>query len=108
MQRIVKGVQGVGLREEDAKMFAVMITHKDFEDIMQNSNKLSTKERLGTYTKEEQLKAKHRAEVYRQEISRCLSKMDQSLHMVFKVNNYLRAIDIKLGSPINHFYYTVS
>lgn len=108
MTRITKAVKDIGLTEKDAAMFSCMVTHKDFDDLMDKSKANDPKSRLGAHSKEDLLHAKQRAEEYRQEISHCLSKMDQSLHMVFKVNNYLRTIDYKLGSPVNHYYYTVS
>ena len=36
----------------------------------------------------------------------CLEKMDSDLLLVFKVNDYIRTIDSRLGSPANSFYYT--
>jgi hypothetical protein len=108
MSRIKKAVKDIGLTEADARMFSIMVTQKDFEDLMDKSKAGDTKSRLGAHSKADFLNAKKRAEEYRQEISHCLANMDQSLHMVFKVNNYLRTIDYKLGSPVNSYYYTVS
>jgi hypothetical protein len=108
MSRIHKAVESIGLTIEDAEMFSQMVTHKDFSALMDKSQADDTKNRLGSHSMEDLLKAKKKAETHRLEISHCLCNMDESLHMVFKVNNYLRAIDFTLGSPVNNYYYTVS
>jgi hypothetical protein len=107
MDRVHMAVVAIGLTIEDAEMFSQMVTHKDFSALMDKSKANDTKNRLGAHSMEDLLKAKKTAETHRLEISHCLCKMDESLHMVFKVNNYLRAIDYTLGSPVNNYYYTV-
>ena len=106
-ERLKKSIGLIGLTEDMFRIFASMVTHKDFDQIMDNSRYFDLSGRFGLSTKEERLKAKQKADRNRSKVQKCLSTMDQDLHMVFKVNNYLNTIFSVLGNPSENYYYTV-
>lgn len=105
---IKKGVKGLGVGEEYFPLFTAMVTHKGYEVVMDKQTKNDLKKRLGEQTKGDKDFAKEQAQKYRKEISICLRDMRPELHLIFKVDNYLRTIDHRLGKPVNTYYYTVN
>lgn len=102
-----KGCLGMDVPKELFKLFAAMITAKDYEELMDDSKK-DIKERLSLEEEKKDVDAlRRKTQVWMKEILQCLEKMNQDLLLVFKVNDYLRTIDFRLNNPINTFYYTV-
>jgi hypothetical protein len=86
------------------EMFTAMITNRTYEDVMKRENKLKTKQRLGgPKTDEEKRQLQEYTLHYHSDISEILGQVNRKLLLVFKTNNYLRAIDNKLGTPLNTF-----
>lgn len=89
----------------DYRLFSSMIAQRSFEDIM---TVRSVEDRLGRPTQEEGLeRIKVQAYERHKDIVRLLNEMNRTLLMIFKINDFLRTIDCKLGSPINTFEITV-
>ena len=84
-----------------------MVTHKDFDELMDGTKFYDLRGRLGVSSKEDRLRAKQKADKNRKEVQSCLARMDQDLHMVFKVNNYLNSIYMALGNPSDNYYFIV-
>lgn len=106
-ERLKKAIEQIGLSEDQFRIFASMVTHKDFDELMDRSKYFDLSSRFGLSTIEARLKAKKKADRNRQKVQKCLSTMDQDLHMVFKVNNYLNTIFCTLGNPVENYYYIV-
>ena len=81
-----------------------MVVNRKFEDIMDDSKKTQMKTRLGERdTPEAQKELQDYALFYHQEIVEILDMIKRELLLVLKTNNYLRAIDRRLGNPTNTF-----
>ena len=88
------------------ELFAAMVVNRTFDDIMDKENKMKTKSRLGNIQSEDKKKAhalKQYALVYHKDIVDTLDKIRRELLLILKTNNYLRAIDRRLGNPNNTF-----
>lgn len=90
-------------------MFAAMVTSKDWNDIM-DKQKADTKERLTVQLHNEEVKkdASTKAKLYMKDILQSLRELDNDLLIILKVNDYLRAIDNRLGYPANSYLHVVS
>lgn len=81
-----------------------MVADRKYEDIMDESNKLNIKTRLkdkhGEEARQERIEACEKLE---KEIAETLRDMNRDLLVLLKINNYLRAIDVRLGNPTNTF-----
>ena len=81
-----------------------MIVNRKYEEIMDEKNSYRTKTRLG-----EKQDAKSKAELkeyalyYHKDIVSILDMIKRELLLILKTNNYLRAIDRRLGSPNNTY-----
>jgi hypothetical protein len=81
-----------------------MIVNRTYEDVMDEKNKNTMKKRLGDQnTKEAQAALQEHALFYHKDIVGILSEIKRELLLVMKTNNYLRAIDRRLGNPTNTF-----
>merc|ERR1712242_500213 len=81
-----------------------MIVNRKFEDIMDESKKTQMKTRLGERdTPDAQQELQDYALFYHEEIVEILDMIKRELLLVLKTNNYLRAIDRRLGNPNNTF-----
>jgi len=81
-----------------------MIVNRKFEDIMDESKKSQMKTRLGDRdTADAQKELQEYALFYHEEIVEILDMIKRELLLVLKTNNYLRAIDRRLGNPTNTF-----
>lgn len=81
-----------------------MIVNRTFEDVMDNKNKTKMKARLGDQnSKEAQEKLQEVALIYHKDIVSILNECKRELLLLMKTNNYLRAIDRRLGNPNNTF-----
>ena len=86
------------------ELFAAMVTNREYDDVMDKEMRHKTKSWLGgPKTNEEKQKIQEYTMEYQEDISKILSTMNRKLLLVFKTNNYLRAIDNKLGAPMNTF-----
>ena len=81
-----------------------MVADRKYEDLMDESNKLNIKTRLkdkhGEEARQERIEACEKLE---KEIAETLRDMNRDLLVLLKINNYLRAIDVRLGNPTNTF-----
>ncbi|KAM3131749.1 hypothetical protein pb186bvf_016145 [Paramecium bursaria] len=91
--------------EQNYKLFASMVTSKKFSDLM---NKESTiEDRLRRPKEQEQIDILIRkAAKHHKQITILLNQIDRRLLMLFKINDFLKNIDFKLGNPINNFQIT--
>lgn len=86
------------------QLFASMIVNRKFEDIMDKTKKEQMKARLGDKAGDKaQKELQDYALFYHQEIVEILDMIKRELLLVLKTNNYLRAIDKRLGNPTNTF-----
>jgi len=85
-------------------IFAAMVADRKYEDLMDESKKLQIKSRLkdkhGEEARQERIEACEKLE---KEIAETLRDMNRDLLVLLKTNNYLRAIDLRLGNPTNTF-----
>ena len=95
---------GVG---RDQRLFVAMITNQRYDVVMDKKQKnLHRRIKGESGFKEQKREKQNLALLHRQNILRCLEKMDRSLILIFKVNNYVSSIDYLLGSPISNYYHT--
>ena len=81
-----------------------MIVNRTFDDIMDKSKASRTKQRLGASTSEEErLALRDYAVFYHKDIVNILDEIKRELLLILKTNNYLRAIDRRIGNPTNTF-----
>jgi len=81
-----------------------MITTRRYEDVMDKSKKSELGDRLGDRSDEKsKAELKEFAIQEHRNIVNCLSDMNYQLQLVLKTNDYLRAIDRRLGNPDNTF-----
>ena len=86
------------------QLFASMVVNRKFEDIMDKSKRSQMKTRLGDRDNAEAKEdLRDYALFYHQEIVEILDTIKRELLLVLKTNNYLRAIDRRLGNPTNTF-----
>ena len=86
------------------ELFASMVVNRRYEDIM-NSDKVNNNfDRLAVkHDKKSVEETRLYALEYHKEIVEILDGMKRELLLVFKTNDYLRAIDNRLGQPANTF-----
>ena len=86
------------------ELFAAMIVSRKYEDIMDESKSHQMKSRLG-----EQTTSKAKEEIrdyalyYHKDIVEIIDVIKRELLLILKTNNYLRAIDKRLGNPNNTY-----
>jgi len=85
------------------QLLAIMVAKKDYKDIM-NVNEKDFNQRLKNPTKEEQIEMMKQvdAEVLK-EITVLFSQMNKDVLLLFKVNDFIRAITSRLGSPVKQY-----
>ena len=105
-EMVTQAVKDIGIDEEYWALFASMVSQKDYEKVVNSEEEIDMVEHLGVESEEERRHVKDQVGNYLTEISECLRDMDPELHLIFKVNNYLKTIDMRLGKPINSVYYT--
>jgi aarF domain-containing kinase len=86
------------------QLFTAMIVNRTYEDVMDKKKKSKVKARLGDKndTKTQQALQEY-AMYYHKDIVSILDMIKRELLLVMKTNNYLRAIDRRLGNPNNTF-----
>merc|ERR1712127_699839 len=73
-------------------------------DVMDEKNAFKTKSRLGESQDADAAEAvKDYAIYYHKDIVEILDKIKRELLLILKTNNYLRAIDKRLGNPTNTY-----
>jgi len=81
-----------------------MIVNRKYEDVMDEEKKYGTKSRLGEkQDAKSQEELKEYAMYYHQDIVEILDGIKRELLLILKTNNYLRAIDKRLGNPNNTY-----
>lgn len=89
-------------------LFASMVVNRKFDDIMDKDKTNNLKTRLGDRDgKEFQQEMQEYAVFYHKDIVEILDMIKRELLLVLKTNNYLRAIDKRLGNP-NNTYNTIN
>lgn len=107
-EMIKTAIKNIGIDGIYYRLFAGMVTAQDWDRIMDpNQHQLS--DRLEVSMDKEQLEVtRAKTQIWMKQIIHCLQTMDQDLLLIFKVNDYLRTLDFRLGRPVNTFYFTVS
>lgn len=91
------------------ELFTAIIVNRTYDDVMNKEKAIQTKSRLGSLkTTEEKDAIKEYALYYHKDIVSILDVIKRELLLVLKTNNYLRAIDSRLGNPNNSFNIIVS
>lgn len=86
------------------ELFTSMIVNRKYEDVMDEKNTYKTKSRLGSKDDEKsQQELKDYAIYYHKDIVEILDMIKRELLLILKTNNYLRAIDKRLGNPNNTY-----
>ena len=86
------------------ELFTSMIVGRKYEDVMDTSNSYKMKTRLGEKNDEASKEAiKSYAIYYHKDIVEILDLIKRELLLILKTNNYLRAIDKRLGNPNNTY-----
>lgn len=94
----------VDLEVDFYQLFAAMVVDRKYEDIMDKTKKQNMKQRLGQqFGSEAQKEVQEYALFYHKDIVQILDVMKRELLLVLKTNNYLKAIDKRLGNPNNTF-----
>lgn len=86
------------------QLLTAMITNRRYLDVMDENSTYMMKSRLGE--KRDDLKTsetRNYAGQYQKEIAEILDMIKRELLLIFKTNNYLRAIDRRLGNPHNTY-----
>lgn len=90
------------------ELFTAMIVNRTYEDVMDEKNAFKTKSRLGESQDTDAAEAvKDYAIYYHRDIVEILDMIKRELLLILKTNNYLRAIDKRLGNP-NNTYNTIN
>jgi len=86
------------------ELFTSMIVNRKYEDVMDEENSYKTKTRLGEKQDEKSKEElKEYAMYYHKDIVDILDMIKRELLLILKTNNYLRAIDKRLGNPNNTY-----
>ena len=86
------------------ELFTAMIVNRTYEDVMDENKKAKFSSRLGEQTSQEAQEAiKDYAIYYHKDIVEILDMIKRELLLILKTNNYLRAIDKRLGNPTNTY-----
>ena len=86
------------------ELFTSMIVNRKYEDVMDAKDRHNLKARLGE-RQDAQAKEDIRdyAIYYHKDIVEILDLIKRELLLILKTNNYLRAIDKRLGNPVNTY-----
>lgn len=104
---IQDSIKSIGIDGVYHRLFAGMITAQDWDRIMDTSNN-DLNDRLQVQMDKENVEVtRAKTQIWMKQILECLQKMDQDLLLIFKVNDYLRTLDWRLGRPVNTFFFTV-
>jgi len=85
------------------KLLAIMVSRKDFKDIM-NQNEKDYNKRLRLPNKEEQKEMAKQLNIdIIRDITVLMSEMNKDVLLLFKVNDFIRFITLQLGSPVKQY-----
>lgn len=95
---------GVGFAH---RLFTAMITNQTYESTIE-SNEGDLKKRLRGNSPADEKRRQNavQAKRWRKQILECLERVNRDMLLLFKIHNYIEAIDTKLGQPINNYWYT--
>ena len=86
------------------ELFTSMIVNRKYEDVMDQEKSYHMKTRLGEkQDAKSQEELKEYAIYYHKDIVEILDMIKRELLLILKTNNYLRAIDKRLGNPNNTY-----
>ena len=92
---------------DNTKVFVSMLTGRNFNEVMDSDNKYDTKIRLHMKKVNPEKVRKWMDENYT-EMLRIFEEGPPELPLLFKITDYLRAIDNKIGKPIDNYTVLVS
>jgi aarF domain-containing kinase len=85
------------------QLLAIMVTRKDFKDIM-DQKETDYNKRLKNPTKEEQIEMMKQVDAnVIKEITILFDQMNKDILLLFKINDFIRVITTRLGSPVKQF-----
>lgn len=95
---------GVGFAH---RLFVSMVTNQSFESVI-DANEGDVYKRLkgSSPAEEKRRQSMMFAKRWRKEILECMERVNRDMLLLFKIHNYIEAIDTKLGQPINNYWYT--
>ena len=86
------------------QMMVGIVVNRTWDDVMNEKDKNHLKSRLGEkQDKKSQEQLKTHAMTFHKQIVEVLDQMHRELLLILKTNNYLRAIDKRLGNPTNTY-----
>ena len=86
------------------ELFTSMIVNRKYEEVMDTKDRNKLKARLGEQKSKEAKEAiRDYALYYHKDIVEILDLIKRELLLILKTNNYLRAIDKRLGNPTNTY-----
>eukprot|EP00340_Litonotus_pictus_P007524 CAMPEP_0170515756 /NCGR_PEP_ID=MMETSP0209-20121228/2146_1 /TAXON_ID=665100 ORGANISM="Litonotus pictus, Strain P1" /NCGR_SAMPLE_ID=MMETSP0209 /ASSEMBLY_ACC=CAM_ASM_000301 /LENGTH=415 /DNA_ID=CAMNT_0010800387 /DNA_START=251 /DNA_END=1498 /DNA_ORIENTATION=- len=86
------------------ELFVSIVLSRKFDEVMSDEKKYSTEKRFSELkSQEEKDEVKQYAQMYHKDITQILSGVREEMPLLLKINEFLRAIDRKLGSPLNNF-----
>jgi len=87
------------------EVFVGMVTSRPYEEVLEKST--FDKSRFqGSGDHDDQEKIRAHIVKYHKEITTCLEQADRQLILLFKTQDFIRALDRRLGSPANNIYTT--
>lgn len=92
------------LQIEYYELFTAIVLNKRYDEVMSNKKKyLSDKRFANLKSKSEKEEVKEYALKYSKDITHVLAGVREEMLLLLKINEFLRSIDRKLGSPLNNF-----
>lgn len=89
--------------EQFYQIFAMVVTRKEYKDIM-NTKEKEVAKRLRAPTKEEEMEFRNRMNPeLMKDLMNLFNQMNKEILLLFKVNDFIRVITTRLGSPVNQF-----
>lgn len=86
------------------ELFTSMIVNRKYEEVMEKKDRHDLKARLGERQDQKSKDAiRDYALYYHKDIVEILDLIKRELLLILKTNNYLRAIDKRLGNPVNTY-----
>mmetsp|Transcript_11211 Transcript_11211/g.18866 ORF Transcript_11211/g.18866 Transcript_11211/m.18866 type:complete len:198 (+) Transcript_11211:983-1576(+) len=86
------------------ELFTSMVANRTYDDVMDRKKTHDTQSRFGVQKDAKQQKMLQKYAIhYHKDITDILSIIRRELLLILKTNNYLRAIDTRLGNPYNFY-----
>lgn len=93
----------IGLNIKQYQLFVSIILSKRYENVMKDNTKYDENRFSQKLNKIEQSNLRKDATESHKDITHLLNEVRQEMLLLLKINEYLRAIDRKLGNPYNNF-----